>query len=287
MKQSSYKLPYDALSSAFATFGRLLATRQTLALMATALVICSLLSPAILLTFSPSGSPFDISASAITRRGRGELLWELEGMRRQGLISTEEDVCWDRVKRYYEVTGREGGGRRIRVEQILVSVAGPRGIAGSKGSIGKGVLHRAWRVEKEIERRLLAGEVPGNRCLSVTLRGEKRCAVLSPAAWWKDEDALLQDDDVHRTLSGAVPGANVSKIPLTLSEAFVGIGRDRQVSFPHPSCSSREAMLTCFNLVGYRQDRSSTRPGLLFSGRCTSSPSVEHESNRRHPAGRG
>lgn len=100
--------------------------------MSTGLLICSLLSPAIILTFSPSGSIFDLSASAITRRGRGELVWELDALRREGLISTEEDVCWERVRTYYDRTGREGGGRRIRVEQVLVPVVGAgRGRDGS------------------------------------------------------------------------------------------------------------------------------------------------------------
>ncbi|GAA5865981.1 hypothetical protein JCM8547_002903 [Rhodosporidiobolus lusitaniae] len=225
---SVLQLPYEALASAFAAFGHLLSTHQTASLLCTALIICSLLSPALLLTFSPSGSPFDISASAITRRGRGELVWELDGMRRQGLISTEEEVCWDRVKRYYEMTGREGGGRRIRVEQVLVSVAEPRGAVGSRGTIGKSVLHRLWRVQKELERRLLAGEVQGNRCLTLGAGEEKRCATISPTGWWKSEDDLLQDGDVHRTLSSSPVAAAPQNLPLTLSEAFVGIGRDRQ-----------------------------------------------------------
>ncbi|GAA5890357.1 hypothetical protein JCM6882_008805 [Rhodosporidiobolus microsporus] len=217
------ELPYEALANAFGGLGRLISTRQTISLLATALVICSLLSPAIILTFSPSGSPFDLSSSAITRRGRGELVWELEGMRRQGLISSEEEVCWDRITHYYEKTGRSGRGRRIRVEQVLVSLASSRGVAGSRGTIGKGVLHRAWKVQKELERRLLGGEVRGNRCLVV--QGE--CATLSPAGWWKSEDALLQDEDVHRTLS-APPVRSGLPAPLTLSVAFVGVGRDRQ-----------------------------------------------------------
>ncbi|GAA6026914.1 hypothetical protein JCM8097_005958 [Rhodosporidiobolus ruineniae] len=216
------QLPYEALAAFFTNLGRLIATNQTVSLLATALVICSLLSPAIILTFSPSGSPFDLSASAITRRGRGELVWELEGMRRQGLVSSEEDVCWDRIKRYYERTGREGGGRRIRAEQVLVAVAGPRGTGGSRGTIGKGVLHRMWRVQKELERRLLGDDVRGNRCLVVE---DGRCATISPTAWWASEDALLQDDDVHRTITAPPLPAGV---PVTLSEAFVGIGRDRQ-----------------------------------------------------------
>ncbi|BGP14008.1 hypothetical protein JCM10213_005593 [Rhodosporidiobolus nylandii] len=216
---------YDGLASSFASFGRLLANHQSAALLLTALVICSLLSPAILLTFSPAGAPLNLSASAINRRGRGEFVWELDGLVRQGLISTEEEVCWDRVTAYYAKTGRDGGGRRMRAEQVLVSVAGPRGTAGSRGKIGKGVLHRAWRVQKELERRLLRGEVRGNRCLAV----EGRCLALSPLGWWRSEDELLQDEDVHRTLSLPPPPSALQRAaPLTISEAFVGVGRDRQ-----------------------------------------------------------
>ncbi|GAA5970137.1 hypothetical protein JCM11641_000282 [Rhodosporidiobolus odoratus] len=213
----------DDLSTSFASFGTKLAQHQTASLLLTALVICSLLSPAIILTFSSPGSPFDLSPSAITRRGRGELIWELDGMRRQGLISTEEAVCWERVKAYSS-TGRDGGGRRVRVEQVLVSVAGGRG----RGRIGKGLLHRTWRVQRELERRLLAGEIQANRCLIVGSGTQQRCATLSPTGWWESEEALLQDDDVHRTLSSSPPSASASQVPLTASEVFVGIGKDRQ-----------------------------------------------------------
>ncbi|BGP46176.1 hypothetical protein JCM10450v2_002016 [Rhodotorula kratochvilovae] len=229
----------DALAAGmaafFSSFGAFLASHQTLSLMCTGLLICSLLSPAIILTFSPSGSIFDLSASAITRRGRGELVWELDGLRRQGLISTEEDVCWDRVRTYYDKTGREGGGRRIRVEQVLVAVVGA-GATAHRGTISKGVLHRTLRVQREIERRLLAGQVAGNACLRVGADGQERCAVLSPAEWWGGEDDLLRDADVHRTLSAPArarsparePASSLLSLPLTLSETFVGIGRDRQ-----------------------------------------------------------
>ncbi|GAA6048894.1 hypothetical protein JCM3770_007108 [Rhodotorula araucariae] len=224
-----------AMASFFSSFGAFLASHQTLSLMSTGLLICSLLSPAIILTFSPSGSIFDLSASAITRRGRGEFVWELDGLRRQGLISTEEDVCWSRVRAYYHRTGREGGGRRIRVEQVLVAVVGA-GTTAHRGTITKGVLHRTLRVQNELERRLLAGHVAGNACLRVGAAGQQRCAVLSPAEWWSGEDDLLRDDDVHRTLSAPVgvrahaveATSSRLSLPLTLSETLIGIGRDRQ-----------------------------------------------------------
>ncbi|GJN88434.1 hypothetical protein Rhopal_001400-T1 [Rhodotorula paludigena] len=220
---------YDGTARFFSAFGAFIATHQTLSLLTTGLIICSLLSPAIILTFSPSGSIFDISASAITRRGRGELVWELAGMSREGLISTEEDVCWDRVQTYYEKTGRHGGGRRIRVEQVLVSVVGA-GSTAHRGSIGKGLLHRTWRIQHELERRLLAADVGGNDCLRLA---NGRCAVLSPVGWWASEDELLRDRDIHRTLSQppvraeAAGDAATLALPLTVSDTMVGAGRDR------------------------------------------------------------
>ncbi|GAA5929368.1 hypothetical protein JCM3775_002322 [Rhodotorula graminis] len=234
------------LAHLLSAFGAFLATHQTLSLMSTALVICSLLSPAIILTFSPSGSIFDLSASAITRRGRGELVWELDGLRRQGLISTEEDVCWDRVRTYYDKTGREGGGRRIRVEQVLVPVVGV-GATAHRGTITKGVLHRTMRVQHELERRLVDGQVEGNACLRVggPSAGEERCAALSPVGWWADEQALLRDDDVHRTLSKVPlvePTLARVGLPLTLSETFVGVGRDRHGTVK----SAQQLVLTFF-----------------------------------------
>ncbi|BGP22941.1 proteophosphoglycan ppg4 [Rhodotorula toruloides] len=216
--------PHAKLAAWFGWLGVWISQHQTLSLLATALVICSLLSPAILLTFSPSGSIFNISTSAITRRGRGELMWELDGMKRQGLISTEEEVCWERVKAFYEKTGREGGGRRIRVEQVLIGA----GAVGGRGTISKVVLHRTWRVQEELERRLLAGEVDGNRCLRTREGGSSRCAVISPVGWWNSEDELLRDEDVHRTLSSPPrPRSKSQALPLTISQTFVGVGRDR------------------------------------------------------------
>ncbi|GAA5978080.1 hypothetical protein JCM10908_004220 [Rhodotorula pacifica] len=218
---------YQGLAGAFERLGGWISTHQTLSLLATALVICSLLSPAILITFSPSGSFLDVSTSAITRRGRGEFVWELEGMARQGLISTEEEVCWDRVRNYYAKTGREGGGTRIRVEQILVPVGAVGTSATSRATITKAGLHRIWRVQEELERRLQSGEIAGNVCIRKGSSAQAGCAVLSPTEWWTDEAALLRDEDVHRTLSSQPPSQSGITLPLTLSDTFVGIGRDR------------------------------------------------------------
>ncbi|GAA5878283.1 hypothetical protein JCM16303_002715 [Sporobolomyces ruberrimus] len=249
--------PCSSLSSFFASFGTYLSTHQVPSLLLTALIICSLLSPSLLLYFVPPSSSSSSSTlqSPLASRGRGELVWELEGLKRQGLISTEEPVCWDRVKRYYELTGRESGGRRLRVEQLLVNVhlsngkgrnkAGQNDQLGRGTTIGKDVLHKVWKLEKELEERLKRGEVVGNDCLR---RGtEGKCAVLSPTRWWKDEASLLGDEDVHETLSGPPeydfseigregndstvnPEERPKSLPLTLSETFVGAGFDRSGS---------------------------------------------------------
>ncbi|GAA5957668.1 hypothetical protein JCM3765_001473 [Sporobolomyces pararoseus] len=237
--------PCTSLSSFFASFGTYLSTHQVPSLLLTALIICSLLSPSLLLYFVPPSSSHSaaLSNSPLTSRGRGELVWELEGLKRQGLISTEEPVCWDRVKKYYELTGRELGGRRLRVEQLLVNVnllrkGGKAQSEQGKGStIGKDVIHKSWKLEKELEKRLTQGMIEGNDCLRDQEGGN--CAVLSPARWWKDEQTLLNDEDVHETLSRS-PSSRTgddlvddqelerpTSLPLTLSETFVGVGFDR------------------------------------------------------------
>ncbi|GAA5905025.1 uncharacterized protein JCM6883_004942 [Sporobolomyces salmoneus] len=243
--------PCTSMSAFFASFGTYLSTHQVPSLLLTALIICSLLSPSLLLYFVPPSSSPSVSNSPLTSRGRGELVWELEGLKRQGLISTEEPVCWDRVKKYYELTGRESGGRRLRVEQLLINVNLLRkkgtksnsdlGGGGQRGStISKDVLHKSWKLEKELEKRLLEGLIEGNDCL----REEGNCAVLSPTKWWRDEQSLLGDEDVHETLSAPPPSRHGNEsivdengeferpwsLPLTLSETFVGAGRDRSGS---------------------------------------------------------
>ncbi|GAA5981547.1 hypothetical protein JCM5350_004627 [Sporobolomyces pararoseus] len=240
--------PCTSLSSFFASFGTYLSTHQVPSLLLTALIICSLLSPSLLLYFAPPSTSHSaaLSNSPLTSRGRGELVWELEGLKRQGLISTEEPVCWDRVKKYYELTGRELGGRRLRVEQLLVNVNLLRkgGKAQSEqakaGTIGKDVIHKSWKLEKELEKRLIQGMIEGNDCLRDQQNGN--CAVLSPARWWQDEQTLLNDGDVHETLSRPPPPngghrlgedpelESPDSLPLTLSETFVGVGFDRSGS---------------------------------------------------------
>ncbi|GAA6012498.1 hypothetical protein JCM11491_004352 [Sporobolomyces phaffii] len=236
--------PCTALSSFFAAFGTLLSTHQVPSLLVTAFIICSLLSPSLLLYFvpSPAAGPGHPSVSPLTTRGRGELVWELEGLQRQGLISTEEPVCWDRVKMYYQRTGREQGGRRLRVEQILVNVNLVRSSSSSASgsdshshSIAKDILHKAYKLEQAIQRRLRTGSIPHNDCLREPGL-EQNCAVLSPTKWWKDEQSLLGDPDVHETLSRSTISSSASNdseslpptsLPLTLSETFVGAGFDK------------------------------------------------------------
>lgn len=171
------------------------------------------------------------------------MVWDMEGMRRQGLISSEEPVCWDRLSAYYAT--REIGARVVRVEQVLVSTttAGVGGAAWNGGALSKSTLHRAAEIQRELERRLLENEVPGVTCvLSPSGAGTPaRCAVLSPLGWWRDENELLQDEDVHRTLmmppgsatstldQEKAPVANGSLLPITTSNTLVGIGRDRHV----------------------------------------------------------
>ncbi|KAK4703362.1 hypothetical protein P7C70_g2854, partial [Phenoliferia sp. Uapishka_3] len=203
--------------SAFAHQGHLLATHQVTALICCSLVICSLLSPALLLYFAPDGP-----TSAVARRGRGELLWELEGMKSQGIIWSEDEVCWDRLAAYYEAREIGHRARVVRMEQILVSA--PSGSAGS-GALGKRTLHHSLQVQAELERRLLADEIEGLTCV----RDEGgRCAIASPASWWASEMDLLADTDVHSTLSLPSPYSTSSNhsLPLTTTNTLVGVGRD-------------------------------------------------------------
>ncbi|KAL8292904.1 hypothetical protein RQP46_000598 [Phenoliferia psychrophenolica] len=202
---------------AFAHQGYLLATHQVGALIFCCIVICSLLAPALLLYFAPDGP-----TSAIARRGRGELLWELEGMKSQGIIWSEEEVCWDRLATYYESRGTGHRARVVRMEQILV--ASPSSKAGA-GALGKRTLHHALQLQSELERRLLADSVAGLTCVRDSAG---RCAIASPASWWSDERALLADADVHATLSLPSPysAASNHSLPLTTTNTLVGVGRD-------------------------------------------------------------
>jgi hypothetical protein len=198
--------------------GYLLATNQIAALLFASLLICSLLYPGLSLYFSPDGP-----TNAIIRRGRGEMVWELEGLKRQGVIWNEDEVCWDRLVQYYEARGIGRRARVVRMEQVLVS-AGPVRRSGT-GALSKRTLHQTLQAQKELERRLLGGEVAGLTCV----RDGDRCMSSSPANWWSTEGDLLADDDVHRTLS--LPGpriGNDSKLPLTTTNTLVGVGRDRR-----------------------------------------------------------
>lgn len=185
--------------------------------------ICSLLSPALSIWLAPDGP-----TSTVVRRGRGELVWELEGLKRQGVIWSEDEVCWDRLAEYYAAREMGHRARVVRMEQVLVQTdRGRRG--GRAGTLSKQTLHQTWIVQKELERRLLEGEVDGLTCV----RDGEKCASSSPANWWSSEEALLADEDVHSTLS--LPSAQTAlateeslSLPLTTTNTLVGVGRDRR-----------------------------------------------------------
>ncbi|SCZ96670.1 BZ3500_MvSof-1268-A1-R1_Chr4-4g07536 [Microbotryum saponariae] len=234
----------------FASFGWFISSYQIPALLVSGLLICSLLCPALLLYFSPTG-PVPLASSPIARRGRGEFVWELEGLRRQGIIASEDEVCWDRFVRYYQWRNVEA--KIVRMEQLLVSSVDREAGAGSAqggpgvglrrsssagagvGALTKATLHRAMQLQNELERRLLDGQVPGLSCIR-DHRG--RCAVASPVEWWDSEQALLADPDVHNTISGPSPNVDMLKnlesnqqarmVPLTNPNTLVGIGRNRK-----------------------------------------------------------
>lgn len=215
------------IDSAFHQLGLLLSTHQIPSLLLCALVICSLLTPTLLLYFE-SATP--TSPTFFTASHTPQLPWDAEGLQRQGLIKSEDQVCWDRLTAYY--AHREIGARVVVVEQLLVSSAGGgRGGWRGGGALTKSTLHRAMLVQRELERRLLAGDVEGLGCIRDA--GGRRCAVASPAEWWESEAMLINDDDVHATLS--LPpstrrtGSRPVEVPLTSSNTLVGIGRDRQV----------------------------------------------------------
>jgi hypothetical protein len=105
------------------------------------------------------------------------MVWELEGMKRQCLISSEDEVCWNRLSAYY--AQREIGARVIRKEEMLVSMARScRGSYGGGGAaLSKNTLHRALQMQRELERRLLEGDIEGLGCVArggVTLRALER-----------------------------------------------------------------------------------------------------------------
>ena len=138
------------------------------------------------------------------------------------LTPSKTKVCWDRLAAYYDSRDIGHRARVVRMEQILV--ASPSSRRGA-GALGKRTLHHALQLQSELERRLLSGSVQGLTCV----RDEAgRCAIASPASWWIDEHALLDDTDVHRTLSLSSPYSTASNhsLPLTTTNTLVGVGRD-------------------------------------------------------------
>ncbi|SGZ22661.1 BQ5605_C022g09519 [Microbotryum silenes-dioicae] len=266
----------------FASFGWFISSYQIPALLVSGLLICSLLCPALLLCFSPTG-PVPLASSPIARRGRGEFVWELEGLRRQGIIASEGEVCWDRFARYYQWRNVEA--KIVRMEQLLVSSVDRQALAGvaqggqgvglrrsssadaAVGALTKATLHRAMQLQNELERRLLAGQVPGLSCIR-DHRG--RCAVASPVEWWDSEQALLADPDVHNTISGPSPNAEMLKnlepnqqarmVPLTNPNTLVGIGRNRKGLAKH----AHHLAITFY--LEDASNHSSTEPSLTLQG---------------------
>lgn len=206
---------WPPLATAFAHLGRYLASHQIRTLLLCSIVMCSLFFPALSLYFSPDGP-----ASAVARRGRGFMVWELEGIQRQGMIWSEDEVCWHKLAGYYESSGRGHSARVVRMEQVLISSSK----SSFGGALNKQTLHQTLQVQHELQRRLLANDIPGLTCIR---SAPDRCAVSSPTNFWPDEQALLDDDDVHRTLS--LPShPDDSAVPLTLTNTLVGVGRDRR-----------------------------------------------------------
>ena len=196
--------------------GNYLASHQITTLLLCTVLICSLFFPALSLYFSPDGP-----ISAVARRGRGFMVWELEGIQRQGVIWSEDTVCWDRLAQYYARRGRGKQARVVRMEQVLIS-SSPSSFG---GALNKRTLHQTLQIQNELSRRLLADEIPGLTCIHSSDEIPPTCAVSSPTNYWATESSLLADADVHRTLS--LPSSFLSPLPLTLTNTLVGVGRDR------------------------------------------------------------
>ena len=201
--------------SGFGRHGHYLASHQITTLLLCSVLICSLFFPALSLYFSPDGP-----ISAVARRGRGFMVWELEGITRQGVIWSEDTVCWDRLAQYYERRGRGKQARVVRMEQVLIS-SSPSSFG---GALNKRTLHQTLQIQNELSRRLLADEIPGLTCIHSS-DYPPTCAVSSPTNYWANESALLADADIHQTLS--LPSSILSPLPLTLTNTLVGVGRDR------------------------------------------------------------
>ncbi len=137
------------------------------------------------------------------------------------MLSNEDNVCWNTIAGHL-AEGSDASTAAIVAEQVLV---GPAGSEGGE-AVSKEVLHKAWMVERELERRLLGGEVQGLSCVAGGARGG--CATSSPTAWWSTEGDLLGDTDVHKTLSSPHPSPDSAlELPLTLASTLVGPVRDR------------------------------------------------------------
>ncbi|KAM0792555.1 hypothetical protein ACM66B_005220 [Microbotryomycetes sp. NB124-2] len=174
-------------------------------------------------------SPLSLLSS--TKDYRGQFVWEMDVMQRQGLVSSTDDVCWDRLSEYH--TSRGQLPPLIRVEQLLVSTTAPQRQNGWSGAtLSRPTLHRSLKIQRELERRLLSGQIDGLECVKGS---NGRCAVVSPVEWWSTEEQLLQDLDIHKTLSNPAhlhrnssPSAfSISRVPLTSKGALAGIGTNR------------------------------------------------------------
>lgn len=202
-------------SSIFARLGQSLASHQITTILLCTVVICSLFFPALSLYFSPDGP-----ASAVARRGRGFMVWELEGIQRQGMIWSEDQICWSKLASYTEK--RRGKRTRIvRMEQVLISSSK----SSFGGALDKQTLHQTLLVQDELSRRLLEGEIPGLTCVR-TNAFPPACALSSPTNYWSSSSSLLADSDIHETLS--LPSTADSSLPLTLTNTLVGVGRNRR-----------------------------------------------------------
>ena len=213
---------FDKLRHLQAQSGYWLASHQILSLLVASLLIATLLTPALLLYLSPFSSP----ASSILRRVRGQLPWELDGLQQQGLLWSEDNVCWDTIAGHL-AEGHGASAAAVVAEQVLV---GPAGSDGGE-AVSKELLHKAWRVERELERRLLSGELKGLSCVvGGGSGGDGGCAISSPTKWWSTEGDLLGDTDLHKTLSAPHPPSSLNltfSLPLTLASTLVAPVRDR------------------------------------------------------------
>lgn len=150
------------------------------------------------------------------------MIWELDGIKRQGVINSEEEVCWDRLAHYYNAGTTAQRATVVRMEQILIAPSS----SANEGALSRRTLHQTLRLQTEISRRLLEGQIPGLTCIK-SRESPHACAVSSPSNFWSTETQLLDDLDVHHTLSLLTVNATLFPLPLTLSNTLVGAGRDK------------------------------------------------------------